>query len=308
MIVVFASSLYTNDTQIELLRRVLGVSGKRFLFVNPLDPKDLSKIQLYSASGLTKLYFDGKRIVPTTFFHSRLWRTDCIIDIPDNVNYPTFFRQKANSFLEEIEFCFRGVKSFPGKYGDIRLGESKCAVYQVAHSCGLKVPEITVNSFSKPKNLSYKKVLGFPFSISLNREKGEEVAVTLLNGTEPDILGLPWQWQSEVQAQKHIRCVVVGKRIWTSSLSETYLKGRSLREAQDDGDIFVWDQDELPSEVATKLHKLLGKLGLEYAAPEFLIKPNGDHVFIDLNPCGDWYGFMNESESKKIAEEIVSRL
>ena len=308
MIVVFASSLCTNDPQIELLRRVLSASGKRFLFVNPLNPKDLSEIQLYSTGGQIRLYFDGRRIVPTTFFHCRLWRTDCIIDIPDNVNYPTFFRQKADSFLEEIEFCFRGVKSFPGKYGDMRLGESKCAVYQMAHNCGLKIPEITVNSFSKPKNLSYKKVLGFPFSISLNREKAEEVAVTLLNGTEPNLFGLPWQWQSEIQPQKHIRCVVVGKKIWTSSLDEARLKGRSLREAQDDGDIFVWDEDKLPREIEAKLLELLEKLGLEYATPEFLVTKNGDHIFIDLNPCGDWYGFMSESESKKIAEEIVSRL
>ena len=312
MIVVFASSLHSNDRQKELLFQSMNNSGKEFLFLNPLDYKSLDRIQLVSVGGLTKLYFEDKEVTPTTFFYSRLWRTDCIIDFPDNVIYPNLFRQKIHSFLEEIIFCFKEVKSFPGRYDDIRLGESKCALYSLAHVCGLDTPYVTTNSFRKPDNIDYRKVLGSPFSISLNTEMREEVAVTLLNEIDysisSDLLGLPWQWQSQVKPQRHIRCVIVGKKVWTYSLDDKYLKSRSLREANDNGDTLIWKAESLPPEVEKNLLRLLKKIGLEYSSPEFLIDVNGNYIFIDLNPCGDWFGFSNEKDGSKIAQEIIARL
>ena len=311
MIVVFASSFYPSDRQNDLLYQFLSQSGREFLFINPLDYRNINKIQLISANGIVKLYFDRKEVIPKTFFYSRLWRTDCIIDFPNNVIYPNIFRQKVNSFLEEIIFCFKNVKSFPGKYGSLQLGESKCAVYELAHSCGLYTPYITTNSFVKPDFVDYKKVIGFPFSISLNTEIREEVAVTLLNEADSgdaDLFGLPWQWQTKIRPLKHIRCVAVGDKIWAYSLAEEYLNGRSLREAHEEDHVLNWLKESLPADVENKLLVLLEKVDLEYSSPEFLVDEDGRYIFTDLNPCGDWFGFSNEEDGPEIAKEIVSRL
>lgn len=312
MILVFASSLHSIDEQNNLLYSALKSSGKDFVFLNPLHYEELQRLQLLSSFGVNKLLFDGRDISPSTIFHSRLLRADCFIDLPDSCLYPSFLRQKISSFLEEIIFCFKEVNIFPGKYESIQLGESKCAVYRLAHNAGLTVPINTINSFFAPAgDIDYKKVLGFPFSISLNTEIGKEVAVTLLNEKNSEkqtLIGFPWQWQTAIKPKKHIRCVIVGDRIWTYSLSESQLNGRSLREAHEDDNKLLWQEDELPLGVQNSLRRLLSMIGLRYSAPEFLVDINGKYVFIDLNPCGDWFGFSNEKDGTEIAHEIIAKL
>ncbi len=312
MILVFASSLYSIDKQNEPLYDALKSSGKEFIFLNPLNYKELQRLQLVSSFGANKLLFNGRGISPSTIFHSRLLRTDCLIDLPESCLYPSFLRQKIGSFLEEIIFCFRDVNIFPGKYNSIQLGESKCAVYQLAYDAGLAVPTNTINAFFAPTNdINYRKALGFPFSISLNTEMGKEVAVTLLNernAKKSTLIGFPWQWQTAIKLQKHVRCIIVGDRIWTYSLSESQLNGRSLREAHEDDSELLWQEDELPLGVQNGLIRLLSMIGLGYSAPEFLVDTSGNYVFIDLNPCGDWFGFSNEKDGTEIAHEIIAKL
>lgn len=312
MILVFASSLYSTDKQNNLLYDALKSSGKDFVFLNPLHYEELRRLQLISSFGVDRLLFDSRDISPSTIFYSRLLRADCLIDLPEGCLYPSFLRQKISSFLEEIVFCFREANIFPGKYENIRLGESKCAVYQLAHNSGLTIPTKTINSFFVPTNdIGYKKVLGFPFSISLNTEIGKEVAVTLLNEKNSEkstLIGFPWQWQTMVKPRKHIRCVVVGDRLWTYSLSEPQLNGRSLREAHEDDGKLLWQEDKLPVGVQNGLFRLLSAIGLGYSAPEFLVDTNDNYVFIDLNPCGDWFGFSNEKDCAEIAHELVAKL
>ena len=140
---------------------------------------------------------------------------------------------------------------------------------------------------------------------------GNEVPTTLVNEKNTDstpLMGLPWQWQTVINLKKHIRCIVVGNKIWTYSLSESQLNGRSLREANESDDAFVWREDKLPSMVQNNLLCLLAEIGLRYSAPEFLVDKNNNYIFIDLNPCGDWLGFSNEKDGQKIAREIVAKL
>lgn len=54
------------------------------------------------------------------------------------------------------------------------------------------------------------------------------------------------------------------------------------------------------------IKRLLKKLKLKYACPEFLLTKEGRLVFIDLNPCGDWMGFFNKEEERvKISHGII---
>ena len=44
----------------------------------------------------------------------------------------------------------------------------------------------------------------------------------------------------------------------------------------------------LPGEVAAKLRALLGHFGLVYGAIDMRLTPEGDYVFLEVNPAGQW--------------------
>lgn len=69
-----------------------------------------------------------------------------------------------------------------------------------------------------------------------------------------------------------------------------------------------WCDYVLPPQVEGSLKELTSRLGIQISCPEFLLKENGDHVFIDMNPCGDWAGFFEESVNLEISNHIAQLL
>jgi hypothetical protein len=65
---------------------------------------------------------------------------------------------------------------------------------------------------------------------------------------------------------------------------------------------------ELPVSVAKKLANLREILGVQFCCPEFLFNKKGELTLIDINPCGDWYGFFPEERSREIASAIANVL
>jgi len=314
MILVFGSSIFEQDGQNNILLDVLARSGKEFVFINPLNPTDLARVELSQHKDKLLLAIDGKEIKTRTVYMERLWRTDCIVNIPESCSYPTLFRHKVHDFLTDIRFVVEASKWIPGKYNSIERGESKVALMQTALACDLLVPAITLNSFTDHfVDIKYRKVLGPPFTVTHDSKESQEVVTTLLNskaGGEEDggLVGLPWQWQSPVTTVAQIRCVVVGTQIRCYRAEIDQFKGRSLREAQGDEQEILWKLDTLPPSVATSLLKLCTALELSMCCPEFLIDEKGQYIFIDLNPCGDWYGFIDQEENLLVANMIVGML
>jgi len=313
MILVFGSSIFERDFQNTLLVDVLEKSGKDFVFLNPLKFSDCKKIELEENLSGVGLYISGQPLKPTTVYMSRLFRHDCMIHLPEDCIYPTLLRSKLASFFDEICFALRYCVWFPGNYEAIRMGESKISLMNLARSCGLMVPGRTLNSLSAHSNVAdYRKVLGPPFTITVNIEEAAEVAITLMNskGDHDDsgLSGMPWQWQSLIEPHGQLRCVLIHNKVRTYKAEATQFGGKSLREAQDDGVEIIWTRYQLPDSVERALLRLSAKLGLSLCCPEFLIDSAGNHIFIDLNPCGDWFGFLDEEESRSIAVDIVKML
>jgi len=197
---------------------------------------------------------------------------------------------------------------------DVERGEAKASLMQVARDCDLFVPQITINSFHWHfPNTGYRKVLGPPFTVSFDAKEQQEVAVTLFNSKHGEtddegLAGLPWQWQTFINPIAQVRCVMVGGRIRAYRAGIEQFGGKSFREAQADGHNIKWSPYNLPSTIAASLLRLSSSLSLSVCCPEFLIDENDRHIFIDLNPCGDWCGFVSEEENRVVAEMIVDML
>ncbi len=68
-----------------------------------------------------------------------------------------------------------------------------------------------------------------------------------------------------------------------------------------------WEQAQLPTEVANSLQVLMSDLGLVFGAVDLICTPAGEHVFLEVNPGGEW-GMLERDLGLPISEAIAAAL
>ena len=64
---------------------------------------------------------------------------------------------------------------------------------------------------------------------------------------------------------------------------------------------------ELPRDIAERLLDLMGRLGLVYGAIDLRRTPDGRHVFLEVNPAGQWL-FVEQATGQPIAAALARLL
>ncbi len=68
-----------------------------------------------------------------------------------------------------------------------------------------------------------------------------------------------------------------------------------------------WQRVQLPTEIASSLRLLMSELGLVFGAVDLICTPAGEHVFLEVNPGGEW-GMLERDLGLPISEAIVEAL
>jgi glutathione synthase/RimK-type ligase-like ATP-grasp enzyme len=50
----------------------------------------------------------------------------------------------------------------------------------------------------------------------------------------------------------------------------------------------------LPEEVQASIHRLMDRFGINFASLDMILTPNGEFVFLELNPNGQWLWLEEE--------------
>lgn len=64
---------------------------------------------------------------------------------------------------------------------------------------------------------------------------------------------------------------------------------------------------ELPDQVVSGIHRLMSRLGLVYGALDFRVRPDGEHVFLEINPAGQWL-FIEDQTRQPISQAVAKQL
>lgn len=115
----------------------------------------------------------------------------------------------------------------------------------------------------------------------------------------------PVIFQEYVEATADVRVTVVGQRIFAMAIDARAtgypLDFRmSLGEAQTNA-------MELPHAVAERIQKLMHRLGLAYGAIDLRQTPDGDYVFLEINPAGEFL-FAQDRTGLPIAAAVADWL
>ncbi|MEU0040041.1 MvdC/MvdD family ATP grasp protein [Streptomyces sp. NPDC006333] len=97
----------------------------------------------------------------------------------------------------------------------------------------------------------------------------------------------PCQFQELVDKHHELRITVFGERAYAAGLysqddERTRFDSRML------GVKIRTTVEKIPAEIEAKCLRLMSAYGLEYAAFDFIVTPDGDYVFLEMNPNGQW--------------------
>jgi glutathione synthase/RimK-type ligase-like ATP-grasp enzyme len=183
-------------------------------------------------------------------------------------------------------------------------------VYQlrVAQDVGLTVPETLITSdpeaaraFIARRGAGRTIYKAFSATERLWREtrlvKPEEL--TLID----NVAYAPVIFQEYVPAEVDLRITVVGDEIFAAEIHSQRTRYRVDMRMDINNALIA--PVKLPAELEDGLHRLMAKLGLVYGAIDMRRSPDGAHIFLEINPAGQWL-FIEEKTGQPISEAIAA--
>jgi len=176
----------------------------------------------------------------------------------------------------------------------LRRGEVKALQLAEASRAGLKIPH-TLISNDPARAATFTDALGDTecaikplMAIGVTDEQGYRLPLTttLPPGHSLESVALaPTMLQPYVDKAFELRCVVIGDTIFCAKLdSQADEKSRiDWRGGNPRHELFA-----LPEHVEASIHRLMDSFELNFASLDMIVTPEGEFVFLELNPNGQW--------------------
>jgi glutathione synthase/RimK-type ligase-like ATP-grasp enzyme len=214
-----------------------------------------------------------------------------------------FVRVQSTATLSGL---FAGLQTlWVGQPFKLRQADVKAVQLAEAARAGLATPA-TLISNDPDRAAAFVEALGDTecaikplIATRVDGEEGARLPLTriLPRGHALESLALsPSIFQPYIEKAFELRCVVMGEAIFTAKLdSQAHESTRTDWRAGD-----VEDQDvgyevyDLPAGVRAGLQRLMGSFGINFASIDMIVTPEGEFVFLDLNPNGQWLWLEEE--------------
>jgi glutathione synthase/RimK-type ligase-like ATP-grasp enzyme len=234
--------------------------------------------------------------------------------------------QHRAAAIQESRATLQGaLESLPcftmDRVSTVRAAEHKPRQLELACALGLAVPRtLTTNDPDAVRafwTTCGGRVVGKMLtSFAIHDETGREQVMftSALPASELehlDQLALsPMTFQEQIDKAVELRVTVIGERVFAAAVDSQALE-RSRVDWRKEGArlIDAWTPYALPADVTAALLQLAARLGLSYGAADLIVTPEGRHVFLEINPAGEWFWlddvFGPRALSTAIAETLL---
>ena len=198
-----------------------------------------------------------------------------------------------------------------------RAAENKQRQLRLAARAGLRVPRTLVTNdpvtarqfFAENDGNTVAKLLR-PLTVSMD---AAQAFVYTSRVREEDLASAealrhsPMVFQELIPKAYELRVACVAGETFTGALdaSGTSQGDTDWRRAAPEE--CRWQQAQLPVEVSKGLQVLMSELGLVFGAVDLICTPAGEHVFLEVNPSGEW-GMLERDLGFSISEAIAEAL
>jgi glutathione synthase/RimK-type ligase-like ATP-grasp enzyme len=130
---------------------------------------------------------------------------------------------------------------------------------------------------------------------------------------EADLAGLeslrlcPMVFQERMEKATELRVVHVAGRLFTGAIGACGSRAGAVDWRCARAGEASWQPGELPAPTAARFCALMKRLGLSFGAADFIVPPEGEPVFLEVNPGGEW-GMLERDLGLPISEAIAETL
>lgn len=306
-----------------VLGAIADQGGKAFRFDTDKFPTEV-RLDVYYGKGCERLILESDDQKLDLSEVSAVWYRRIAIGarIPSTMD-----RQLRQASIGESRATIQGmIASIKGFHLDpiphIRRAENKQLQLQVAREVGLDIPRtLTTNNPLSVRQFASECEQGIITkmlsSFAIYDEQGRE-NVVFTNPVAPEDLdhldGLrfcPMTFQEKVPKALELRTIIVGKRVFTAAVdSQALQKARYDWRRQGIPLLNAWQPYDLPQDVEEKLLKLMTNFRLNYGAIDIILTPDNRHVFLEVNPVGEFFwleGCPGLPISQAIADVLLTQ-
>ncbi len=309
-----------NDSVARVAEAIARKGGHTIRFDTDRYPTDVRLTAYYGMSGDERLTltneageFDLREV--TAIWHRRL---NFGAHLPAGLD-----RQLRHASLGEASAAAHGMlaslKAFRMDHvRHIRHAENKQLQLQVARELGLETPRTLTTNDPRAARAFAKSCEGRVVTKMLSSfaifEEGKELVV-FTNPVKPedlaDLSGLslcPATFQELLPKSLEIRVTVVGHRVMSAAI-DSQVSARAVHDWRRDGLRMLqeWRPYQLPLGVEEKILRLMDYFSLNYGAIDIILTPDDRHVFLELNPSGEFF-WLEHAPGLPISEAIADLL
>lgn len=197
-----------------------------------------------------------------------------------------------------------------------RIASNKLYQQQVARRVGLITPRTllsndpgSITNFSSQQNGLLLKSIGYvklddegQYFLYSQRVPHEEIRRSALA-----IRRCPVFSQEYIEKRYEYRVMIIGNRVLSCRIDSQASEATRVDWRHYDFENVAHLQVELPKEVQQKLHRFMRAIDLKYGALDLIETPDGDFVFLEVNPSGQW-GWIADLAGLPIPEAVVEML
>ncbi len=200
----------------------------------------------------------------------------------------------------------------------IRKAEHKLVQLKLAKKIGFIIPETLISN--DPVEVTYfyrnlnKKMVIKPLYMGFVNYPGNPRNIYTSQVLEEDMKAIedvrctPSIFQEKIEKDFDVRVTVIGDKIFPVKIFTT----KALPKHMPDWRCIPYQNLRysiytLPADVKEKCIELVNKLNLEFGAIDLAVDKEGNHVFFEINPNGQW-AWLEESVGLPLSYEIVNRL
>jgi len=314
---------YSKDNEsIDLVIKALKDQGKKaFRFDTDRYPTEV-KVDLYSGEIRGGFLIDGEQKLNLNEVSS-LWyrRMRYGHKLPQKMD-----QQMREAALQECRLTIRGmIASLPCFHLDpmanVDRANQKQLQLQIAQQLGLLIPRtLTSNNPIAVKQFAQEckgtgMVTKMLSQFAIYGKNNEEMVVFTSPVTEADLNHLeglkfcPMTFQEKIPKALELRITIVGKQVFSAAINSQKLEGATYDWRKEGRALHQqWEVYNLPLEIQEKLLQLMAYFGLNYGAIDMIVTPDQRHIFLEINPVGEFFWLELYPPYFPISEAIANLL
>ena len=300
-----------------LAREVTKCGGSPFLYSTfPFDQTPSQLSYVFGGRALRLTLREGSEQIAGDDIAGVFWR----------VKWPLFGLPENNPAAADHDFQFREwervIAALYVATPDARwlnrppnhhAAGNKLLQLRLAQEIGLSLPATVISNDAAEIEALFEqgdviyKTLSHPYYSDRDLILTTKIARADFEQRRETIALAPGLFQSLVPKAYELRVIVVGE-----SVIPVMIKSQLYGHTQVDWRIDqlrpeLYELTTLPPDVRSKLVDLMARLGLIYGAIDLIVTPDGDYIFLEINPGGQWL-WMENLKGIPITREIAAYL